>query len=280
MIYTACKYFLLFIIFSFGGWLLETILNVIRDKKVVKRGFLFGPVCPIYGFAAIICEALLYGRIKNIALLFVVGFFLTGILEYATHFVMEKLFHAMWWDYSNRRLNLNGRVYLKGLVYFGLGVVLIVRIVLPLYDELMAALPDKALYIVCFILYSILIIDFATTIVDLKGIINTLKTWQANAIGVTQKGVDLTSEQMEKVIESIKKSDIYTRTFDAEHNQNALLARFKRRYPNFTLKKYKYILDLINDPPMEDKGRTDIKLFGTADSIPEGEEKDKSKDEA
>ncbi len=278
MIYTTCKYFLLFIIFSFAGWVMETLLNVIRDKKVVKRGFLFGPVCPIYGFAVILCEVLLYGRINNIFLLFIVGFILTGVMEYATHFVMEKLFHAMWWDYSNRRFNIKGRVYLKGLIYFGIGVVLIVRLVLPLYDKLLAELPDKALYIICFILYSILIVDFATTIVDLKGIINTLKTWQANAIGATQKGVDLTAEQMEKVIESIKKSDIYTKTFDTEKNQNTLLARFKRRYPNFTLKKYKYILDLINDPPMEDKGRNDIKLYGTADSIPEAE-KNAVKDE-
>lgn len=279
MIYTACKYFLLFIIFSFGGWLMETLLNVIRDKKVVKRGFLFGPVCPIYGFAAILCSVLLYGRIKNVFLLFIVGFFLTGIMEYATHFVMEKLFHAMWWDYSNRRLNIKGRVYLKGLIYFGIGVVLIVRLILPLYDKLLDVMPDKVLYIICFVLYSILIVDFATTIVDLKGIINTFKAWQANAIGATQKGVDLTSEQMEKVIASIKSSDFYQKTFDSEHNQNAVLARFKRRYPNFTLKKYKYILDLINDPPMEDKGRRDIKLYGTADTIPEGEKKDTEKDE-
>lgn len=278
MIYTACNYFLLFLLFSFAGWLMETLLNVIRDKKVVKRGFLFGPVCPIYGFAAIICKALLYGRIHNIALLFVVGFFLTGVMEYATHFVMEKLFHAMWWDYSNRRLNLNGRVYLKGLIYFGVGVVLIVRLILPLYDKLMDVLPDKALYVICFILYSILIVDFATTLVDLKGIINTLKTWQANAIGASQKGVDLTSEQMEKVVDYIKSTDIYIKAFDTDNNRNSLLARFKRRYPDFTLKKYKYILDLINDPPMEDKGRNDIKLYGTADSIPEAE-KNAVKDE-
>ena len=279
MIYTVCKYFLLFIIFSFGGWLMETLLNVIRDKKVVKRGFLFGPVCPIYGFAAVICSALLYGRITNVFLLFVVGFFLTGAMEYATHFVMEKLFHAMWWDYSNRRFNIKGRVYLKGLIYFGIGVVLIVRLILPLYDKLLAAVSDRALYITCFILYSILIVDFATTIVDLKGIIHILKTFQANAIGATQKGVDLTSEQMEKVIASIKNSDFYQKTFDSENNQNTVFARFKRRYPNFTLKKYKYILDIINDPPMEDKGRTDIKLFGTADSIPEAENKEHKDEE-
>ncbi|MBQ9228029.1 MAG: putative ABC transporter permease [Eubacterium sp.] len=275
MIYTVCKYFLLFMLFSFGGWLMETLLNVIRDKKVVKRGFLFGPVCPIYGFAAVLCSIVIYGRLHNVFLVFIAGFFLSFALEYVTHFVMEKLFHAMWWDYSNRRFNIKGRVYLKGLVLFGLGVVIMIELLLPLYDKLLAVLPDKALYIICFILYSLIIVDLATTIVDLKGIINILKTLQANAIGATQKGVDLTGEQMEKVIASIKKSDFYLKTFDDEHNQNALLARFKKRYPNFTLKNYKYILDLINDPPMEDKGRHDIKLYGTADSIPEAETAEK-----
>ena len=278
MIYTVCNYFFLFMIFSVAGWILETLLYLIRDKKVVKRGFLFGPVCPIYGCAAVLCKVLIYGRINNIFLVFIAGFFLTGILEYLTHFVMEKMFHAMWWDYSNRRFNIKGRVYLKGLVLFGVGVVLIVKLALPLYDKLLDVMSDGALYIVSFILYSIIIVDLATTIVDLKGVINILKTFQNNAIGATQKGVDLTSEQMDKVVASIKNSDFYQKTLDSETHENALLARFKRRYPNFTLKKYKYILDLINDPPMEDKGRHDMKLYGTVDSIPEGEHSESNSD--
>ena len=272
MINTVCKYFFLFMLFSVAGWVMETLLYLIRDKKVVKRGFLFGPVCPIYGCAAVLCRALIFGRITNAFLVFVAGFFLSGVLEYITHFVMEKLFHAMWWDYSNRRFNLKGRVYLKGLVLFGLGVVLIVELLLPLFEKLMTVMPDTVLYALCFVLYSVIIIDLATTIVDLKGVVKVLKTLQATAIGEAQKGVDLTGEQMEKVVNSIKESDWYLKTFDSENNENTLFAKFKKRYPNFTLKNYKYILDIINDPPMEDKGRDDIKLYGTAESIPQADD--------
>ena len=96
MIHRICEYFFIFIVFSFGGWLMETVLYLIRDKKAVKRGFLFGPVCPIYGVAAVMCDIVIYKNINNIFLVFVAGFFLSGALEYLTHFAMEKLFHAMW----------------------------------------------------------------------------------------------------------------------------------------------------------------------------------------
>ena len=246
---------------------METLLYVIRDKKIVKRGFLFGPLCPIYGFAAIICHALLYGRINNIFLLFLAGFLLTGVLEYLTHFTMEKLFHAMWWDYSNRRFNIKGRVYLKGLVIFGAGVVLIIKVLQPLVIKLTDLMDKKLLYIICFIIYSILIVDVAATVSDLKGTVNTIKNFQSEALGKTQKGIDLTTEQLETMKKAIQNSDMFKKSV----SENKLLLRIKQRYPDFTLTKYKYILDYINDPPMEDKGRNDIKLYGTADSLPEGE---------
>lgn len=269
MIDTICKYFFWFVLYSFGGWVVETLLYIIRDKKVVKRGFLFGPVCPIYGVAAIICNVLLYGRVNNVFIVFIIGFFLTGLIEYITHFVMEKLFHAMWWDYSNRRLNLNGRVYLKGLVIFGLGVDLIVFVIQPFVVKLTDLLDDNVLYIICFAVYSVLIVDLSATISDLKGTIKAIKNFQSEAIGKTQKGIDLTSEQLEIMKSEIQNSPVFKKAI----SENKILKRIKQRYPDFTLTKYKYIIDLINDPPMEEKSRNDIKLYGTADSIPEKEEK-------
>ncbi len=272
MINIACKYFLWFIIYSFGGWVLETVLYLIRDKKVVKRGFLFGPLCPIYGFGGCLSTLLIYGKIKNVFLVFLVGTLVTSTLEYVTHFVMEKLFHAMWWDYSDRRFNIKGRIYLKGCIIFGIGIVISIELIQPLLVKLTDAMPPKALYITSFILYSVLLVDVATMVADLAGTANALKGMQNDLITSVQKGVDLTGEQFENAKKTITESEFYRKAVRTMADENPIVKRFKQRYPDFTFSRYKYILDIINDKPQENKARKDIKLYGTADSIPEAEE--------
>ncbi len=262
MIYTICSYFFCFILYSFAGWLMETLLYLFRDKKVVKRGFLFGPLCPIYGTGAVICTAVLYGRVSNIFLLFIYGLLLCGSLEYLTHFLMEKCFHAMWWDYSTRRFNIRGRVYLNGLLIFGAGAVLIVKVLQPLAFKLVDIMPEKLLYAICFALYSILIIDFAATIENLKGGIRIMKSFQSTIIESTQKGVDLTEEQLESLKSSIANSKYAKKLTASMTDNNSVLTRMKSQFPDFTIEKYKHVLDIILDKPIESKKRTDIKLYG------------------
>ena len=272
IIYTICRYFVWYILYSVAGWILETLLYIFRDGKVVKRGFLFGPLCPIYGAAALICNAALYGRVHNIGLIFLAGFFLCGALEYLTHFIMEKIFNAMWWDYSDRRFNIKGRVYLKGLIFFGVGTVLIVRVLQPLVVRLTDAIPHTALYWICFVLYTVLLMDAATTIADVKGSIKSLKHMQSVMLSNTQEGVDRTSEQLEQFKENIKGSEIYVRTLRALTEEKSVLNRMRRSYPDFKIKKYRFVLDILMDPPQEGKRSTDKKLYGTADSLPQAEE--------
>ena len=259
-----CELFFIFIVFSFAGWIMETVLYLIRDKKAVKRGFLFGPVCPIYGVAAVLCDVTLYRRIDNVFLIFIIGFFMSGVLEYFTHFAMEKLFHAMWWDYSGRKFNLHGRIYFNGLLIFGAGGLLIVKFLLPLMYKLMNLIPDAVLYILCFVFYSFIIVDLATTIVDLKGTIRTLKNIQASAVEGAQKGVDLTTEQLEVFKNTILESDVYKKVI----TENPVILRFKERYPDVKLTKYKFLYDIIMNEPDESKERKDIKLYGTAETAP------------
>lgn len=267
-----CDLFFIFTVFSFAGWVMETLLYLLRDKKAVKRGFLFGPVCPIYGCAAVICDLTLYGRINNIFLIFVIGFFMSGVLEYLTHFAMEKMFHAMWWDYSGRKFNLNGRIYLNGLLIFAAGVVLIVKLLLPLMYKLINLIPNTALYIVCFIVYSVMIVDLATTIVDLKDVIKTLKNFQATAVEEAQKSVDLTTEQIETIKNTIQDSEMYKKTI----SENPVMLRFKERHPNVKLTKYKFLYDIIMNVPDESKERKDIKLYGTAETVPKKEDENEN----
>ena len=95
------NFFLIFLIYSFGGWLIESIGNLITKKKFVNRGFLIGPYCPIYGLGVILITLLLSRYKEDLIVLFFLSAILCGILEYFTSFFMEKLFKARWWDYSN-----------------------------------------------------------------------------------------------------------------------------------------------------------------------------------
>ncbi len=274
MLIKICTYFLVFLIFSVVGWITETLLYIIRDGKAVKRGFLFGPLCPIYGFAALVCDLLIYGILDNIVYIAIAGFLFTGILEYVTHFAMEKLFHAMWWDYSDRKFNVNGRIYLKGLLFFAAGSVFIVKVALPLIYDLVDIMPEKLLYTICFVLYTVLIADLATTFADLKGTIRALKHIQHSATAELQKGVDTTAETFDQIKKTILESKIYRRAI----SENKVLIDFKREHPSLTLTNYKYMMDLIGDRPDNKKKRKDIKLYGTAETIPD--ENDAKKSEA
>lgn len=112
-----------FIIYSFLGWVFEEILGSVKNKKLVNRGFMSGPYCPIYGFGALVYIGLLQ-LTDNPFLLFFAGGFLACTLEYVTSYLMEKLFGARWWDYSDKPFNLNGRVYLNGFLTFAIAAAL------------------------------------------------------------------------------------------------------------------------------------------------------------
>ncbi len=110
--------FLLFSIYSFLGWLMEVVNTLRVEKKFVNRGFLVGPFCPIYGFGVLLMTIMLEKYQNDIVATFIFSILICGILEYFTSFFLEKIFHARWWDYSNRKFNINGRICLENLFIF------------------------------------------------------------------------------------------------------------------------------------------------------------------
>lgn len=191
-------YFLCFLIYSTCGWIIETVIYMIRRKEVVKRGFLFGPLCPIYGAGALLCTLLFYGRIQNIFLLFLIGMSVCTVLEYGTHFVLEKLFHATWWDYSEKRFNIKGRICLQNSLLFGFGAVLTVRILQPWLIALTESIPPAGILWIGILLYSVLLIDLATTVAGLKGTAQRLKSAQTVLCERLQKRLDQTAAYWSK----------------------------------------------------------------------------------
>ena len=127
-----CELFLLYIAYSTLGWCGEMLYCSIPKGHICeKRGFLNGFLCPIYGHGALLVLYCLHGGFRNPVLTFIFGAIVTSILEYFTSWIMEKLFHMRWWDYSHYKFQINGRVCLLNSACFGLASVLLCHVVQP-----------------------------------------------------------------------------------------------------------------------------------------------------
>ena len=123
-----------FIIYSFVGWILESVYKSMGQRKLVNSGFLIGPVCPIYGTGAILMILTLSSLKNNPILLFISAFFILSILEYVVGFLLEKIFKTKYWDYSNLKFNIKGRVCLKNSIYWGLLGVIFICFINPVVE--------------------------------------------------------------------------------------------------------------------------------------------------
>ena len=121
----------LFFVYAFLGWCAEVCYAALRTGKFVNRGFLNGPVCPIYGFGMAAVLWALRPLMGNTVLLFLGSVVLTSLLEWLTGFLLEKLFHQRWWDYSDEPFNLGGYICLRFSLYWGLACLFVLKIVHP-----------------------------------------------------------------------------------------------------------------------------------------------------
>lgn len=165
-------YFSLFIIYSFIGWTMEVVWNLFTDKKLVNRGFLIGPYCPIYGVGCLLLIILL-GKFKSEpVLLFFMSIIVCSILEYSTSYIMEKLFKARWWDYSEYKFNLNGRICAATMIPFGILGVLVVYYLNPFVSKFV---PFNDIFF--YIILVLFVLDFGVSfgiIENMKGTITTI----------------------------------------------------------------------------------------------------------
>ncbi len=127
----SCQLLLLFYWYSFLGWAVESAICSATGRKLVNRGFLNGPVCPVYGVGALACIYLLAPVAGQPVLLYLLGTILVSIVEYFTGWLLETLFHTRWWDYSHYRFNLKGRVCLPNALFFGILALFAMRVLHP-----------------------------------------------------------------------------------------------------------------------------------------------------
>lgn len=153
------KYVIYFFIYAVFGWCCEVVYCSIPKKKFVNRGFCYGPLCPIYGFGGIGVVLLLYPIREYWYIVVILGCLITSGIEYLTSYIMEKMFHLRWWDYSHYKFNINGRVCLLNSTLFTLLVCLIVYIVHPLVYNMVELIPLLLLYILAIVLTIVFLTD-------------------------------------------------------------------------------------------------------------------------
>ncbi len=169
---------LLFFIYSFMGWLLEVLDVRIENKKWVNRGFLTGPICPIYGVCCILIILLLTRYLNDPLVLFIMAALICALTEYITSFLLEKIFKLRWWDYSHRRFNINGRICLETMIPFGLMCTLMMYFINPFFTNLINYIPYTIQGIICLVLLSLFVLDILITfkvVFNIKTITRNLK---------------------------------------------------------------------------------------------------------
>ena len=181
-------YILLFFIYSFLGWIIEVVGKLIQKGKFINRCFLIGPYCPIYGFAALTMIFLWKGYLNDPFTLFILITLTAAILEYITSFILEKIFKTRWWDYSNYKFNINGRICLETMIPFGFAGLILMYVLNPFFESLLNSLPQIFLNISAFILLTSFIIDNIITtkiifnITTISKIIKTDSTERINKL--------------------------------------------------------------------------------------------------
>lgn len=229
---TLCRVIFYFMIYSVVGWIYETTLCSITDRRFVNRGFLNGPYCPIYGSGALL-DVLVLGRIENPFLLFILGVLVTCSLEYLTSYVMEKLFKARWWDYSDKKFNIGGRVCLLGAVVFGLFSVVLIKLLHPAVRSLADMLPDAMLYIISCVFAVGFIVDLAVTVAGFASFNKRLEE-------LSHTLAELRSDAVEKLSElgsgaAGKLSELGTEAADKLRSSSAATrAKLNSVYESFT----------------------------------------------
>ena len=153
------RYFLIFMFYSILGWLMEVTLTFVRNKKFVNRGFLIGPYCPIYGSGVLLIMFILKRYLDRPLGLFCMAVIICSILEYLTSYFMEKIFKARWWDYSNKKFNINGRICLEYAMLFGIGGTLIMYFINPMIINVIDTTSSTVIKVLAITLFIIYIVD-------------------------------------------------------------------------------------------------------------------------
>lgn len=157
--------FYIFIFYGVFGWIYESCLVSIQKKSLVNRGFLNGPIIPIYGCGALFIYLFFWEHRSNLFLVFLGGALLATTIEYITSLLMELLFHTRWWDYSQYPFNLKGRVCLMVSLFWGLLTILMLHIFQPGIQFLIDRIPRRTGELIGYVIIPLFVMDIVSAVI-------------------------------------------------------------------------------------------------------------------
>lgn len=233
------KMFMYFFIFGFLGWIAEVIFHALKTGKFINRGFLNGPICPIYGLGMAILILLLNPLTDYWYLLFIVGGIVCSLLELFTGYILDKIFQTKWWDYSKENFNFKGYICLRFSIIWGLGVVLLFYTIVPLVNSVIDVLPFRYFGVI-FVsgLMLILIVDLVIVIIELKGVkdnisevIGIAKVLHGGSDKLGEKVANMTlknKERAEKLLNKLQSTRIGKAFPKLSSRHESLLEKFNQ----------------------------------------------------
>lgn len=225
-----------FIIYSFLGWVMESIVRTIAERKLINTGFLKGPFCPIYGIGAMIMFLFLDKFENKPILLFFISIIVLTIWEYLVGVLLEKMFKTKYWDYSDKKFNFQGRICLENSIYWGILGVVFVKYIHPFIQNLVSNVDMISRYYLVSMILLVVVVDMVTSIVKVKN------------IGATLKKIEELNEEIKEKLKEIKniKDEIEksAEEFTANNNMQQIIDKLKKKRQKTMLRLYKRVYRL------------------------------------
>ena len=255
----------IFIIYAFLGWCSEVAFAAVNKGKFVNRGFLNGPVCPIYGVGMLIVVLCLWNLRDRPLLLFLGSALLTTALEFVTGFVLERFFHDKWWDYSDMPFNIKGYVCLKFTILWGLAASFIIGAIHRFIYMLIEKTPFVLGAILLAVFSAAFIADFTVTLTALVKLPKKLKAMAEaeralravsdkigenisdTTIAAKEKGEALAEEKKPRLEELKAEYEKKKKELSAMLERNFVQRRIFKAFPNLKNGRYKAIFDRISE---------------------------------
>lgn len=256
------NYLWYFVIFSFFGWCMEVAYHTVCCGGFQNRGFLNGPVCPIYGVGAVLVIACLRPFAESMTILFVCATVITSALEFITGYVLEKIFHTKWWDYSGTPFNIMGYICLKFSLCWGAACTFLMRVVLPLCDRLLLRVPVKIGWTVLAVAGICYSADAVYTFITLRSLKIRFKRMEEISVSLRKLSDELGIHISDSVYDMMEKTEELSKIgkekkSEFEQLKNQYVSKIKefdfsqrriiKAFPSISSERYTHALAHIKD---------------------------------
>ena len=208
------RFIWIFFIYAFLGWCTEVSYAALVTGKFVNRGFLNGPVCPIYGFGVVIVLTCLTPLADNLLLLFLGSVVLTSALEWITGFVLEKLFHQRWWDYSDQPFNLSGYICLRFSIAWGFACMFVVKLLHPTVLLFIRIIPQALGVVLLVLLGAVMAVDLSATVSAIVKLNHRLEQLDELAAKIKEVSNEFGENLADRVLDAVERGTDWKEDLD------------------------------------------------------------------